>query len=392
MTEKETTPTPGAPAVRRAGPTRFIGRMLGYMAMLGFSLAIAALLAEFAVRLAAPQQLIVIQPELWEPADTVGYLRRANVTVPMNTGERDVTVRTDADGFRVGATGREDASIGVLLMGDSFIEALQVEYEQTTGALLDSSLTASLGKPVAVRNAGVSGWGPNQYFLRTRSLVARDRYSLVVVGVFVGNDAVPERVDHLPPREPVRKSRLRFPRGLSRAELVNSLAAPLNDALEVRSHAYVLLKNQLATLRMKLGLTADYMPLEYRRAEATAGRWQVAAGLLEDLAKVAEARGAPTLFVLIPERFQVYEDEFARYLAGFGIDSSTVDVDQPSRLLFEAMTGRGLHVVDALPVFRAAASSGGPRLFGRVDQHLSPTGHVVLAQVIADEAARLIRR
>lgn len=390
MTEAPTTEPTKDPAPSDAPRAPLATRLAFGLVLLCLSGCFALGAAEIAVRLAAPQQLIEIRPDLWQPIDTLGWGHRPDVSVLMNTGERTVTVRTDRDGFRVGTEGRRDAASQVLLVGDSFVEALQVEYEQSFGHLLERGLADSLGRSVAVRNAGIGGWNPNHYLLRTRALVQRDSFALVVVAVFVGNDAISRRVDAMPPRTPVERHRFRLPRGLAGAELRDALLAPVNDALEVRSHLYILFKNQLSTLRMRMGLTADYLPQVYRRDEAGAERWDLTAEVSRDLAAAAAARGVPTLFVLVPERFQVYDDEFRRYLAGFGVDSSLVDVEQPTRLLREAFEARGLRVVDALPVFRAA--SGGERLYGTVDQHLSPRGHQVLAELLLRETVPLVRR
>lgn len=370
-------------------PPRLATRLLFGLVLLVVSGSVALGVAELAVRVVAPQQLIQIRPDLWQPVDTIGWARRPDVSVAMNTGERTVTVASDHDGFRVGASGRQEAATQVLLVGDSFVEALQVEYAQTFGHLLEVSLSDALVRPVAVRNAGVGGWNPNHYLLRTRALVQRDSFALVVVAVFVGNDAIGAREDYMRPRTPVERRHFRFPRALSGAEFREALLAPVNDGLEVRSHLYILFKNQLSTLRMRLGLTADYLPQVYRKDEAGAERWRITTELSRDLAAAAAARGTPTLFVLIPERFQVYDDEFRRYLAGFGVDSSLVDVDQPSRLLLESFHAAGLHVIDALPAFRAAPA--GERLYGRVDQHFSPRGHQVLADLVAREALTMVR-
>lgn len=376
---------------RRVRLGRALRRAAGGFVLLAVSGLIALLLAEVVVRLFAPQQLIQIRPDLWQPADTIGWLRRPNANTRINTGERTVSVITDRDGYRIGNAGRTEGAQQVLLIGDSFMEALQVEHEQTTAHLLQESLTARAGRVVAVRNAGVAGWGPSQYLIRARQLMGRDAFGLLVVAVFVGNDAVEYRFDHSPPRQAVRRHELRLPRRASWSELVDALLAPLNDALEVRSHLYVLLKNQMSTLRMRLGMTADYFPPEFRRDDAGSPRWRNTGEIARDIAALAARHGTPVLFVLIPERLQVYEADFDRYLSGFGIDSSTVDLEQPTRLLLASFQAHGLQVLDALPAFRSAARDG-PRLFGTVDQHLSARGHDVLAAAIAPAAASLLRR
>jgi hypothetical protein len=378
----------GATAVR--GRRTKIALLAGVV--LVASCLVALLLAEFVVRIAAPQQLIQIRPDLWQPVDSVGWVRRPNANLRINTGERTVSIRTDADGYRIGAAGRRDAPTRVLLIGDSFIEALQVEHEQSVAHLLEQRLGDSLRRPVVVRNAGINGWNPNHYLIRTRQLLARERFALVVIAVFVGNDAVPYRFERIAPRAPVQRRRFRLPRSASWSEIVDALFAPMNDALEVRSHLYILAKNQLSTMRMRLGMTADYLPLEYRREQATSPRWHNTAAIARDIRTVARGSRTPVLFVLIPERFQVYPDDFHRYLRGFGIDSTTVDVEQPSRLLNDAFRAESLVVIDALASMRAAASATPERFYGRVDQHLSPAGHRALANVLVPEALRLLKR
>lgn len=367
----------------------FMRLALSFALLLG-SASAALLVMEGLVRLVAPQQIIDLRPELWQAADSVGHLRRPNVVTRMNTGERVVTVRTDKDGFRVGSVGRREAPTKVLLIGDSFMEALQVEHEQSTAHLLESELAARLGRPVVVRNAGVSDWDPNQYLIRARSLLAKEDYALLVVSVFVGNDAV-NRVPYVPPRAPFERKRFHFPRALTVAEFMDGVIAPFNDALETRSHLYVLLKARFSVLRMRLGLTADYFPIDYLRAQANSPRWVSTAAILSELSDVAEAKGVPTIFVLVPEAFQVYSNDFDDYVRGFGIDTSAVDLEQPSRRLEEELTSAGLAVIQTLDDFRAVADSSA-RLFGLIDHHLTPEGHQVLARLVSPYVVREISR
>lgn len=362
--------------------------MLFNIVLIALSLCVAVVLAEVGVRLAAPQQLILIRPDLWEPADTIGWTRRPDVDARVNTGEGTVRLITDSYGFRIGAEGRRDG-IPVLLLGDSFMEALQVNYEESLSGLLDVSLSDELGAPVAVRNAGIGGWSPGQYLSRARSLVPNGEFQLVIVAVYVGNDAQPMRVQYLPPRKQVVRHEFRLPRGLSRAAFVDATLRPLNDFLEQRSHLYILLRTQLRTLRMRTGTSSVYFPPEFLKSEAGAARWSLTGDICSDIRDVAAAHGAETLFVLIPADFQVEPNNFNDYVRGFGIDTSTVDLDQPSRLLRTELEARGLHVLDPLPDFRERTQSG-MALYGDIDQHLSGAGHRVLAELVTPAAAALL--
>jgi hypothetical protein len=358
------------------------GLLLG---SLGFSLA----LGEVLVRVAAPQQLIEVRPDVYMPIDTLGWMFRPNLHTTINTGERTVHLFTDQDGFRVGGGERHNQRPRVLLIGDSFMAALQVEYEQALAGLLAAGLPKRLGHAVSVRNAGQPGWDPPQYYLQSRSLLSRDTFDLVVVAFYIGNDVVLHRPDHLQPRTPDPRYPLRFPTRATWADFTVSLFRPINDWLKRRSHLFLFMKNHLQTLRMRVGLTAEYFPIEFLRSEATSPRWDVSADICRDIARLAARRRIPTLFVLIPAPFQVDRAVFRQYNRGFRIDSGAVDLDQPTRLMVERLKTRGLKVVDALPAFRAAHELD-VVLYGSTDRHLTPKGHQVLYDLLEPFIAELL--
>jgi len=176
---------------------------------------------------------------------------------------------------------------------------------------------------------------------------------------------------------------------LSRAELTDAILAPLNDFLEVRSHLYLLFRNRLQTLRMRLDLAPLTFPPQFLRSEAAAPRWDVTADLLEEIHELAARRGVPALFVLIPAPFQVDSADLGRYVRGFDLDPTSIDLELPNRTLDEELSARGLWVYDPLEAFRSA-HDGGRRLFGDVDPHFTPTGNALFAELVAPLAAGLL--
>ena len=345
--------------------------------------AVACGLGEGLVRFAAPQQLILIRPDVWRAVDTVGWEFRPNLHTTLNWGERTVHVVTDQDGFRVGSSGRASARTRLLIIGDSFMAALQVEYEQSLAGLLQARLPERLGRPVAVWNAGQAGWDPPQYFFQTRDLLARgDSFDLIVVSVYLGNDVVLRRPDRIPPRTPEEIHHFRLPRRLGWGEFVDGLLRPINDYLKTRSQLYILLKTSLHSTLMRLGLTADYFPDEFLRRDATSPRWDVTAGICRDMALLAGRHHIPILFVLVPAPYQADPAVFKEYLRGFHIDSSTVDLDQPNRLLGARLVAYGLNVIDAVPHLRAVQEGTSQKLYGSIDRHLSAAGHEVLEELL----------
>lgn len=355
--------------------------------LFGISMAFALGAAELAVRLVAPQQLIMVRPDIWQAVDSLGWRHAGNLDTELNTGERTVAFVTDQEGFRVGREGRREAADSLLLIGDSFMAALQVEHEQSLAGLIEDSLRGPEGQTVAVRNAGVGSWGPAQYLVFGRRRLTSFGYGLSVVSVFTGNDVVGRRDEYIPMAERGEGPGFRVPLSLSRDAWIDHVARPINDALESRSHLFVFLKSRLEPLRIRLGLSAAYVPRGILKARAEGSEWAVTADIFADLAAAADSASVPIVFVLIPAEYQVDRDLFASHAAAFGIDVADVDLDQPNERLRREMEARGLNVIDALPTFRRATRDG-VTLYGSVDSHLSPSGHRVLFDVLRGDLRR----
>lgn len=359
-----------------------LGSLLGNLAALAVSLTVTLLLAELVVRIVAPQQLILIRPDIWQPVDTLGWMHRPDVRTTINTGERTVPVRTDREGFRVGERGRIEAPRTLMLIGDSYPEAFQVPYEESFPGLLEARFGAA-GGAVGLRNVSSGGWDPNHYLFAIRRYLPRDPSSVVVVCVFVGNDIVDSRVDAYSPRPAIDRHSFRLPQNMTPREWARAFLLPVNDWLETRSQLYILVRNRLGNLRMKLGLApATGLPDVFLKRYASAPDWGITADILRDVDSVARADGARALFVLIPAAYQVYPAIFERWRDATKVSPADVDADQPDRRMREELEARGLAVFDALPGLRAAAGKGGPPLYGTVDAHLSVAGHAELATLM----------
>lgn len=341
-------------------------------------------LGEVAVRVAAPQQLILRRADIYQAVDSLGWMHQPNIVTTINTGEREVTLATDSRALRIApGTIRVPNARRVLIVGDSFMEAIQVEHESSTAGLLEAALRASLAEPtVETWNAGVGGWSPEQYRIRVAALLRETKFNAALVAVYLGNDVMQWRTSSYKPRTPTDLHTLRLPRRLSAREFVDALLYPVNDFLEERSHSFVLLKRRLETLRMRLGLTAAYFPPDFNKSVAGDGRWDNTATILEEIAVTARSTGIEPIFVLLPAPYQIDPALMMQYARGFGLDTASIDAEQPNRLLSAAMTARGLRIIDVLPAFREAQRAG-TQLYGNVDQHFTAAGHALLtAQIL----------
>jgi hypothetical protein len=338
------------------------------------STVVALSVLELAVRVLAPQALPPMRPDFWVAAETFGWRHPANLVTTIDNPDRTVTFMTDRDGHRIGAGETIHAPAWtVLALGDSFLEAYQVEAEETLTSIMARDLGARLGAPGRVVNSGVSGWDPNHYLLEARHRLLRGDIDLVAVFVFLGNDLVSQPVRRFPPRLPTVRRRLCLPATAEREEVLECLAQPLDELLRFRSHFYQLAKSAGRRSLAAVGLTRVLFPASVHRAFRDHPAWGVTADVLADVAAAGRAHGLPTVIVLLPSPIQV-DPAIRRWVQSTSRLAAAIDLAQPGRL-GEELARRGLEVVDLTPALVAAAARSGDELYGRRDPHLTEAGH-----------------
>jgi hypothetical protein len=350
------------------------------------SLVAGTFLAEGLVRWLRPQQLIVPRPELYRPDNVFGWRHVENADTTINTGEGLVRIQTDARGYRIASELKSTNPPGprILMLGDSFLEATAVQSDAVVSAVLARSLTSETGSTAVVDNTGVGGWDPNHYLLESKRALARDRYDLGIVMLYVGNDMMTTIADSYPARQPSLRHYLRLPRNLSWKEWIDAVLFPINDALETRSHLFQLAKNSLDAQLARVGLSARYFPDIFQLTERSSDRWDITTTICLSIEQEFRKHAIPVVFVLVPAPYQVDPAGFESQRVAFHIDPATVDLDQPNKLIGARFAAAGLHELDPLAPMRALKQKG-ESLYGSVDGHLNPNGHKVLAKLLLPE-------
>jgi hypothetical protein len=354
-----------------------------------FSCFAGLLLAELIVRLALPQTLILRRPDVWYPVEGLGWNRTPNLDTIVNFGGAGaVRLLTDGEGNRISAAGKvHSPAIRILALGDSFVEALQVEYEQTMTWLLQEAITQQTARPTEVVCAGVGGWRPNQYLLQSKTMLARSRFDLQLVFFYLENDLVGAKVDKYPPRHPAPYHRLRLPKKLNTDEMIEAFFYPINDWLETRSHAFILFRNRMQPLLARMGLTATTLPEVIYRSVANQEFWDITADICQEIAANGMEQGIATLFILIPPAYSF----IAVPLQELGYDPQTMDLSQPYRIMKAKFEARRLHAIDLMPPFQEKHRAG-LSCYGSVDSHFNAEGHRTAANTILPDALAALRK
>lgn len=348
------------------------------------ALIVCFLLGEGTIRIIQPQQLVIVRPDIWQPDDGFGWRHQINLNTLVNTGEGQVRLRTDEEGHRINI---KDPEVGrkynrrILVLGDSFMEALAIENKETVFELVKSRIMNRFHDYVKVDNTGVAGWNPNHYLLQAKRSLFYHQYDLGIVFLYVGNDVVFSKSNSFPPKSPAAKP-WRIPLSLEWREVVDSVLYPFNEAMERNSHLYVFWKNSSQKLLAKMGFTAYYFPDVLLISEEGKERWKITADICQQIQEEFEKFSTPVFFVLLPSHIQVHSEALKRYVEYFDIDRDRVDLQQPSRLLSAQLMKANLKYVDVLPFLLQKAQSG-EKLYGTTDTHMNRLGHRALTEAIA---------
>lgn len=347
---------------------------------------VTLLLLEGALALVAPQPFAVGAAEVMDADPNVSYRLRPGSVSRLHRG---IVAHINGQGYRDHELApRRPGELRILAIGDSFTFGTNVADDEPYPQVLEALLAADGTRPVEVINTGVPGWGPVQYaafYEHEGRALAPD---LVLVGLYVGNDAYS-------PHRRIGQVRLTAVSGhrVARASLDDPLL-PWRLLLYDHSHLYRLIHNrtQLASRDFRradceefspavVALERSYLRVHQRRGARSEKATAAAVDQLLRIARAAQADGAPTLVVLIPDEMQVHPSLREAVLEGRA--SGGYDFSMPQSLIAERLERQGVAVVDLLPDLRAADVC-----LHMNDIHWTPEAHRLAAEVLEREIVR----
>jgi len=294
--------------------------------------------------------------------------------------EFHTTVHVTDLGTRVTGTEARGAA-HVAFLGDSFTFGYGVEDNDA----FVSVLCRTMG--VACLNLGLPGSTlATEVDLISRRHAEVGRPRLYVVGFFAGNDLIESLTydarqrDQAPgPRSPARE------RILALNRLVNT--TPWLQRLYVlqlaKSAAVHVLSRDLVAVDPMFQTARDAGGPFGAEARASFARH------LDRLVRLRGDDGFEIVFLMIPDRHQVYPAKMEATAAFYGLDPNALDMSFPQRMLAPLLEARGIPYVDLLGCLRA---SGDPDLYYRMDSHFTANGHRAAARCAVDALRPLVAR
>lgn len=346
------------------------------------SITLTLFFSEIAIRIIAPQQLILIRPDVWCPHPSLGWKLCPNVDTTLNSGEGTIHIQTDSEGHRIDKKHLpEYPDLKVLAIGDSFVEAIQVNDSETTPERIAQILEQNRKQSVSVTNAGTGQWNPNHYLIAARKELESTNYNIGLVFIYLGNDVVSEVKEHFEPREPTHHRQVVMNQTKPWQESLNHFLYPINDFLRTRSHLYILFKKAFSTILMRFGLSGNTISPVFLKNYTHSNDWEITASIFKKIGQEFEQQKVPVIFVLIPTSYQVDTAEFSKFTKAFNIPVEETDLEQPNKILKELLKSEGLIVLDPLIYFRNLHENG-IKLYGSIDNHLNASGYFALAKFV----------
>jgi len=315
----------------------------------------------------------------------IGYRLQPGARTRFTTAEFDTEIGINQTGVR------DDEEIGpkapaerrILVLGDSLVLSVQVPFAQTFTERLEHRLNEHRPEGSNARyrviNAGVQGYGPVEELLFFRRLLTDLQPDVVLVSVFVGNDA-----------EEALASELKLTPNRPVTEVLREEAITRLRRLVRRSMVLQVLRLRVVTATDRFRTSAG-PPEPPHQSYAANPAPRIARGialtrdLFGQLAAEAEQAGARTGFILMPARFQIDDEDYGRLRDIVAAAGGHLQRDAATDRFAAALTQLDRPMLDLLPALRQ--SPPGPDLFFKENVHLTRRGH----EVVGDALARFVR-
>ncbi len=369
---------------------------------------VALLIAEAALRILGVTSRLVYSPNPY-----YGWGHNAGDEFFWTTESRELKIKINALGLRDRDHPYEKAegTSRILVLGDSFPEALQVRLEDAFSEVLEATLNTGVTKQTEVINAGVSGFGTDNALLFFNHEGFKYSPDIVLLTFYVGNDvrnnwSPLEEQDSGGPRKPFYDI---GPEGLTLNRYPFDRDAgwsgPIKMFLARNSRVYAFSRdtwNRFGSRKFETGGNDDMhgtdarMPLDLPLFQREPPKiwddaWQVTRAILRELKSEVTKRGGQLFVVTVPTAFQVHPEIWEdRFGANDSLRRVDWTLDSPNRHLSEICSEEQIPNLDLLPMMRNEVSNTGSLLYFFYDNHWNEAGHQFAAMRVAEAISPLI--
>lgn len=348
-----------------------------------FSIFFTIIILEIITRIYIPQKLIYYKEDVWKPHNGLGWNHYKNIDTYLNPGGGGgVRFITDTNGFRIGKNEKEESDYKVVIIGDSFLEAFQVENEYIIPSLINEKFIKEEQKVIKFYNTAVSGWNPNHYLIETKNFLKNFEADLALIFLYSGNDLVDERIYHYKEKKGhAHKTKFTIPKKINFKEFTNSILLPINDILERKFHLFILFKKSFETTLSKVGLTHYEMNEIFKKNQLSKKKSKITSEICNEIKNEFYKNGINSIFIILPAAYQVDKKLFSNYVKGFNINTLEVDLMNPNKLLKKDLLQYKINLLDPIQLFTESYENG-DKTHGDIDRHFNKKGHELVSDFL----------
>ncbi len=340
---------------------------------------LSLLLAEWSVRTLYPQQLAVWYTTedglVIHPPGLITYLTESKQEIRFNaSGMRD----------RDHAKKKQKDTTRILVFGDSFMEALQVAFEDSFPSLLESGLRKALHRNVEVINCAVSGWGQDDQLAYLQKYGRALEPDLILVAMTLHNDVsdnMREQFHTLAHDKLILKPVAHM--SVSELKILH-----VKSFFASHSHLWQLLRKVKSLREMRsvaAALSEHVMQLIGRNETEELKRgWKLTFELFKGIREVGKSMGAGTAIMLIPLRLQLQDDALDGFRTFVGMSTDDVAIERPQQAMRTFGREANIEIIDLLPTLRRWTVENKASLHLQ-DGHWNEKGHRLAADTVVKE-------
>jgi hypothetical protein len=280
----------------------------------------------------------------------------------------------------------------VLVLGDSVAAGYAVRLESTFLKIAEGLLNErNSDSRWEIINGAVPGYSTKQELALLQSIGWQLDPDIVVLAFYLGNDLA----DNLRDRGP--KPFLPKPQDCTVALARDKWDIPLPETvrnwLKMHSAFYVWFENRYDRLLVGAGVRAPIPRYQVphwlsicqkdRRSADLDMAWQLTRKWIATMSREAMARGTPFAVMIIPAIGQVDEEVRRVDLKRFKLYLDDYDMSRPNAEIAAILQELRVPFVDATDALRAQPAGHEP-VFFKMNAHLRPAGHRVVANTLTD--------
>ena len=365
---------------------------IGYGGLLTVgSLIFSFLLAEGGLRVWKP-----LDPEMAVhvrrlPDRLLGWRLEPNLEMVYQREGVAVHVRTNSRGFRDIDHAEAGRHFRVVILGDSFMEAIQGDLAMAFPRLLQEHLEQARQESVESINLGMSGFGTVQESLAFEAEGARFRPDLVLLGFYLHNDLTDNsrELEEAIRRRPVQRPYLDSKGGLTPPDFEQATRAYDANRRELTWRLWGLFQSARTAANSSNRDRRDPAFVAYSCAETPplTRAWALTGRALDRLKAAVDGTGGALGVFSVPSQLEVD----ATYRAAREPRlSNSLCFDQPPgwNRLEDLLRSRDIPYIDLRPAFhQGEKATPGADLYWENDDHWNTAGHELASTTVARAVA-----